>query len=274
MSIADLPFLRYDRMRDVASPLRDKYSTASPFPHAVIDGLFDDQLLCAIAGEFPGPHDVEWITYKNSKEVKLASGRDEHFRPLTRMMLYHLNAAPFLEFLSAITGIENLISDPFLEGGGMHQIEPGGKLSIHADFNKHPHNHLDRRLNVLLYLNKDWRDEYGGQLELWDQTMRSCEKKIAPKLNRMVIFSTTDVSYHGHPDPLNCPIGMTRKSLALYYYTNGRPHEEASSVHSTLFQTRPGEVFQSAERPPVNYIKEFMKDLLPPILTRAISRFT
>ena len=274
MYVADLEFLRYDRMRDVAVSMRDIYAGASPFPHAVLDGLFDEKLLCAIAGEFPGPHDVEWIKYKNQKEVKLASGRDEHFGPLTRIMLYHLNSAPFLEFLSSITGIDNLIADSFLEGGGMHQIERGGKLSIHADFNKHPHNNLDRRLNVLLYLNKDWKDEYGGHLELWDREMASCVKKIAPQLNRMLIFSTTDFSYHGHPDELKCPYGMTRKSLALYYYTNSRPREEVTSVHSTLFQTRPGEVFRPDAKPPVNDLRTFVKDLLPPIVTRVISRFT
>jgi Rps23 Pro-64 3,4-dihydroxylase Tpa1-like proline 4-hydroxylase len=274
MSVAELPFLQYGRLRDIAVLLRDTYSSASPFPHAVVDGLFDDSLLCAIADEFPGPNDVEWIKYKNQREVKLASGRDEHFGPLTRVMLYHLNSAPFLEFLSSITGIDDLVADSFLEGGGMHQIERGGKLGIHADFNKHPRNNLDRRLNVLLYLNKHWKDEYGGHLELWDREMASCVKKIAPRLNRMVIFTTTDFSYHGHPDELKCPADMTRKSLALYYYTNGRPREEVRGVHSTLFQTRPGEVLQPDSKTPVRHVRAFVKDILPPIVTRTISKFT
>lgn len=137
-------------------------------------------------------------------------------------MLYHLNSSTFLDFLSKITGIENLIADSYFEGGGMHQIRRGGKLKIHADFNRHPRYDLDRRLNALLYLNPDWQEEYGGNLELWDRHMTSCVVRIAPLFNRFVVFATTDFTYHGHPDPLTCPEDVTRKSLALYYYTHER----------------------------------------------------
>ena len=122
-----------------------------------------------------------------------------------------------------MTGIQSLIPDPSFQGGGLHQIVPGGKLGIHADFNKHSRFGLDRRLNLLLYLNKNWREEYGGHLELWDRDMTHCEAKVAPIFNRVMVFGTTDFTYHGHPDPLRCPEGMTRKSLALYYFSDGRP---------------------------------------------------
>ena len=152
----------------------------------------------------------------------------------------------------------------------MHQIEPGGKLAVHADFNRHPRNGIDRRLNALLYLNPDWRDEYGGHLQLWDRNMTKCEARIAPLFNRMVVFSTTDFSYHGHPDELTCPVGVTRKSLALYYYTNGRPKEEVSGEHSTLFRERPGEDLHDSWKA---RMKEVARDCLPPIVTRTISRY-
>ncbi|MGH2611796.1 MAG: 2OG-Fe(II) oxygenase, partial [Rhabdochlamydiaceae bacterium] len=98
---------------------------------------------------------------------------------------------------------------------------------------------LDRRINVLVYLNKSWKDEYGGHFELWDRDMKNCVNKVPPTYNTMAIFSTTDFSYHGHPDPLQCPQDMSRKSLALYYYSNGRPAEEISlEKHTTLFQQR------------------------------------
>ena len=106
---------------------------------------------------------------------------------------------------------------------------------MHADFNVHPKLKLDRRLNMLIYLNKDWREEYGGHLELWDQSGKTCRKRILPMFNRTVVFSTTDRSFHGHPHPLTCPPGMTRKSVSLYYYTAGRPPEERSVAHDTLF---------------------------------------
>jgi Rps23 Pro-64 3,4-dihydroxylase Tpa1-like proline 4-hydroxylase len=153
-----------------------------------------------------------------------------------------LNSAAFLQFLQILTGIkEPLIGDPYLAGGGMHEIKKGGFLKVHADFNKHPELKLDRRINVLVYLNKDWKEEYGGYFELWDKSMSNCEKKIAPIFNKMVIFSTTDYSYHGHPDPLTCPEDRSRKSLALYYYSNGRPVGEINKdneSHGTLFVAR------------------------------------
>ncbi len=110
-------------------------------------------------------------------------------------------------------------------------IAKGGKLGIHADFNKQPTNGLDRRVNVLLYLNESWKEEWGGHLELWDS--KECVTKINPIMNRMVVFNTSSTSFHGHPHPLTCPDDVFRKSLALYYYTEGRP--EKTQSHGTLF---------------------------------------
>jgi hypothetical protein len=262
-------FLPLVKMQEAATAARAQYASAQPFPHVVLDNLFDPEILRAITEEFPKPGDIEWDSYKNVREVKLASNRDEHFGPVTRIMLYHLNSAPFLMFLSEITGIKGLIADSYFDGGGMHQIERGGKLAIHADFNRHPVTQLDRRLNALLYLNEHWQDDYGGHLELWDRTMTSCIKKIAPIFNRMIIFGTTDYTYHGHPDALTCPPSTTRKSLALYYFTKSRPAEEISGEHSTLFRARPGESL--VER---YGIKGLAKDILPPALTRFISTRT
>ncbi len=259
-----------DRLRALAPGAAAQFRAAQPFPHVVLDGLFDAGLLAGIVAEFPRPGDISWKKYRNAREVKLAANRDEFFQPLTKLLLYHLNSAPFLDFLSEVTGIENLIADSYYEGGGMHQIERGGKLAIHADFNRHPGNRLDRRLNVLLYLNDQWHDDYGGCLELWDRDMTGCAAKIAPLFNRMVIFATTDFTFHGHPDALTCPEGVTRKSLALYYFSNGRPAEEVTGAHTTLFQERPGEDLADQG----SWLKKFAKDILPPVLTRWISQHT
>jgi Rps23 Pro-64 3,4-dihydroxylase Tpa1-like proline 4-hydroxylase len=160
------------------------------------------------------------------------------FGAVTRQLLLELNSARFVDFVQTVCGIDGLIPDPWLFGAGLHQVESGGFLEIHADFNRHPVWNLDRRLNVLFYLNRDWRDEYGGELELWDDTMRHCVRRYPPVANRLVIFSATDRSYHGHPRPLAMPPGRTRKSVAAYYYSNGRPEHEMSASHSTLYQHR------------------------------------
>jgi Rps23 Pro-64 3,4-dihydroxylase Tpa1-like proline 4-hydroxylase len=273
MSIPDLSiaaFLPVDRMRELAGPARQSYLAARPFPHVVFDDFLDPALLQRVLDEFPRPGAIRWQSFDNEREVKLASASEASFGPWTRLLLYHLNAITFLEFLSEVTAIDNLIPDPTFDGGGLHQIVPGGKLGIHADFNKHGRFGLDRRLNILVYLNRDWREDYGGHLELWDRAMTKCEVRIAPNFNRMVVFGTTDYTYHGHPDPLRCPEGMTRKSLALYYFSNGRPAAEVSGEHSTLFRQRDARDFRPslAQR-----VRAVARELTPPIIARQLRRF-
>ena len=135
-----------------------------------------------------------------------------------------------------------MIADPELFGGGLHQSIKGAFLNVHIDYNFHPKTKHHRRLNVLIYMNKNWGDEYEGHLELWDinETRQNLLEKISPKFNRCVIFETNDVSFHGHPKPLNIPDGMSRKSLATYYYTKTRPSSEISADHNTIFVNTEG----------------------------------
>jgi glycosyltransferase involved in cell wall biosynthesis len=216
--------------------LRPRYTTAQPFPHIAIDGLFDPELLHGVLADFPRPGDIPWRHFESATEKKLGWEHTAPLRPRLREFVTAMNAPPILEFLEQLTGIDGLIPDPYYGGAGPHQIEPGGFLKIHADFNWHPKLKLDRRLNMLVYLNEDWHEEYGGHLELWDREMTRCVESILPLFNRTVVFSTTDFSYHGHPRPLACPPGRTRKSVSFYYYTNGRPDEERSAPHDTIFR--------------------------------------
>jgi hypothetical protein len=218
--------------------LRDEYARAKPFPHAVIDGLFEDRVLDEVLAGFPDPADPAWARFDNPHERKLGNyARLEELPAATAGFLNALTSARMLEFLETLTGIEGLVPDPYFGGGALHQIVPGGFLKVHADFNWHPKLRLDRRLNMLVYLNRGWRPEYGGALELWDATLTGPAASILPTFNRTVVFTTTDRSYHGHPRPLACPEGMTRKSVSLYYYSNGRPEAERSAPHDTIFRT-------------------------------------
>jgi 2OG-Fe(II) oxygenase superfamily len=217
-------------------PLRESYVNARPFPHLVLDDLFPAEVLETILAEFPRPDEIEWRRFDNATEKKLGYWHESALRPALQLFLYEMSSAPVLRFLETLTGIQGLIPDPYYGGAGPHQILPGGFLKVHVDFNWHPLLKLDRRLNLLVYLNKDWQEEYGGHLELWNRDMTRCEQKILPVFNRTVVFSTTDFSYHGHPAPLACPEGMSRKSVSFYYYTNGRPDEERSAPHDTIFR--------------------------------------
>lgn len=251
------------------------YLSAHPFPNISFDNFFNPDLLSKILDEFPDLSKKDSISYKDQKQIKFAGKGENDFGEETKGFMHFLNSEPFLNFLQILTGIEEpLTSDPYFFGGGQHEIKRGGLLKIHADFNKHPQLKLDRRINVLVYLNKDWKEEYGGFFELWDRNMEKCEKKILPIFNKMAIFSTTDFSYHGHPDALNCPENMSRKSLALYYYSNGRPASEINqhAKHNTLFQERKNnEVDQNAFKPTAKQrIKSIIKNITPPVIYNAV----
>jgi len=221
------------------------YREASPFPHIVIDGLFEPKALREVLAEWP-PADAAVESHNDGTFVrqKIGTTWKTDFGPRTLACFAELNSARFLQALEKLTGMWGLMGDPYMFGGGLHATAVGGKLAVHADFNKHPRFALDRRLNMLVYLNEQWTEANGGQLELWDVDMQRCEKRVLPIFNRTVIFSTNKTSYHGQPEPVVGPAGLWRKSIALYYYSNGRADEglppEIGEKHSTLWQQRPG----------------------------------
>lgn len=257
--VSSFYFFDDDSLEAIAHRFRSAYQSAQPFSHAVMDDFLPDYVANRLAAEFPSPTQIAWKNKTHEHSKKLACDDETKMPPFTRSMLAQFNSAPFVRFLEELTGIRGLIVDPSFEGGGLHQIEQGGFLHVHADFNRHPTLPLDRRLNLLFYLNKDWRQDYGGALELWNKTMTQCEARILPIFNRCVVFSTTDTSYHGHPHPLTCPPGITRKSIAFYYYTNGRPANEISFSHSTLYKRAPGEKWFLG-------FKHVAKKIVPPIV--------
>ena len=229
---------------------RQRYLNNVPFPHLVIDNLFPTALLEDVLEDVRNlEHPVAKNFYGAVK--KYATPDPQIMGPTARRFLLDLCSARFCRFLEALTGIEGVIPDPHFEGGGVHEISRGGFLKMHTDFNWHKKLKLDRRLNMLIYLNQGWQENWGGHLELWDSEMQNQFVKIPPAFNKTVIFSTTDHSYHGHPNPLECPEGVNRRSLALYYYSNGRPQEEVQFFQSagTNYKERPGEIFLPTSKP-------------------------
>lgn len=246
----------------LADEHRAAYQKARPFPHAVLDNFLPEAAIDEVLAEFPAPGEAIWRLFDSDQERKLASTDARLMGPATASLLAELNSAPFLDFLRDLTGIPGLVPDPHYSGGGLHQIEPGGFLEVHADFKLHPATGLERRLNLLLYLNRGWRREWKGALELWNRDMTRCGARIEPTWNRCVIFTTTDTSFHGHPTPLACPPGTTRKSLALYYYS--LPVAEGTADHNTLFQERADSTADRARR--------WASQLLPPVAMKAAGR--
>jgi Rps23 Pro-64 3,4-dihydroxylase Tpa1-like proline 4-hydroxylase len=248
-----------DDLMQRAAEYRKAFAAGEPFPHVVIDDLMPTHVLDAILAEFPEPRDVQWEEYNRATEVKLALADTTQMGPVTRHVLAEFNGRVFVEFLEAMTGIDHLIPDPHYHGGGLHQIRTGGFLKVHADFNWHERLQLYRRLNAIVYLNKDWDPTYGGALELWEKDMGSVADSVPPLYNRMMVFATNDDAYHGHPEPLTCPPDRARRSMALYYYTTAKPESGSAEGHTTLFQGRPGE---NLRRPARDSIKRWV----PPAL--------
>lgn len=266
----------YANLMEVAAQYKEQYKNAEPFPNIAFRNFFNPDILDQILGEFPDLEKNGDIKFNTPNEVKLATKGERRFGPVAKSFVHFLNSEPFLVFLQELAGIEEkLLPDPYFEGGGFHQTKRGGFLKIHADFNKHKETKLDRRLNVLIYLNKEWKEEYGGHFELWNREMTTCVKKVAPDFNTLAMFTTTDFSYHGLPTPLNCPPDRSRKSIALYYYSNGRPAEEINrglEEHNTLFVARKGGDEQMRRFNSKQKVKELIKDFVPPILTKLVKK--
>ncbi|SNS70405.1 Proline 4-hydroxylase (includes Rps23 Pro-64 3,4-dihydroxylase Tpa1), contains SM-20 domain [Sphingomonas laterariae] len=215
------------------------YAAANPFPHAVIDDFLDAGLLRRVLSEFPSTTGRNHFN-RDQERLKYQFHPNTVESGLVRNLLAELNSDAFIRFVEAISGIKGLIPDPYYLGGGLHEIRTGGHLSVHADFNIHGRMQVERRLNLLIYLNEDWPEEYGGNLELWDKEMKARQHSVAPLLGRAVLFNTALDSFHGHPEPLACPPDRARRSIALYYYTAFPDGAGAVPERTTVFRPRPG----------------------------------
>ena len=223
--------LEIEPLEALASRFAPAYAHANPFKHVVIDDFLPEPLAKELLRDFPGPASNIWLERNAIHQPgKLGIAHASRLRGLASSIhaaLCEFNAYPFINFVSRLTGIDKLLPDPYLHGGGLHQILAGGHLDVHADVTHLRALDLYRRINVLYYLNEGWKPEYGGNLEFWGSDRSSCVKSIAPQFNRLVVFNTNKHSYHGHPAPLRVPKGVTRKSLAFYYYTaQPAPEEE------------------------------------------------
>lgn len=234
----------YDKWEAKLSELRKEYRTETPFPHIVIDDFLEPASARTAMESFPGVRDEGWIHYVHFNEKKHGLNKMDLLPEYIQTVIAELNSDRFVQWLQRLTGIEGLKADEMLEGGGLHQSLKGGFLNIHADFTVHPHKrNWQRRVNVLVYLNEDWKDEYGGFLELWSRDMKKMERSVSPVFNRCVIFNTDKDSFHGLPDPIKCPEDMTRKSIALYYFTE---EKSIPFAKSTDYQARPDDGMKAA----------------------------
>jgi 2OG-Fe(II) oxygenase superfamily len=246
---------------------RETYVANAPFAHIVIDEFFEPEAMDEVLAEV----DAVDRSKRYAKFLDRETGHNKFaffpdaVGPKTARLAQCLNSGPFLAYLEKLTGIPNLIADPSYFGGGVHWIDNGGYLEVHADFNHLKKYNLARRINLLLYLNKDWKDEYNGHLELWERSTMTKRKTIAPLFNRAVIFSTVKEALHGHPTPLSAPPGVARRSLALYYYTN--TWGPAVQAHTTLYYISQKHKVKIRV---LRIVRGLVLDLIPPVFRKTV----
>lgn len=251
--------------RAAAAPHSETYRGRKPFPYGGYDDFLAPEILDRVKEELKVLPEVE-TSFDRPQERLKNSYIPERLPEYTRRLFYALNSRPVIAFLEELTGIKRLIPDPYFAGGGVHVVRNGGHLDIHADFNHHAALNLERRVNMLIYLNKDWKEEYGGSFEVWNESMTAKVAGFVPQFNRMCIFNTSSTSWHGNPEPVNHPDGQPRMSIALYYYT--ATWDATRKSHTTRFKPRPGKIDQSDRQ---IARQELLADLLPPILHRKVA---
>ena len=245
---------------EIGKKYAEEYQSGKPFHYICIDDFLPMEIAEKVREEAMAQRKLD-SQHESAQEHLKAAYNPDTLPLYTRAVFNALNSESFLRFLEEMTGIPNLIPDPYYKGAGIHRTETGGYLGVHADFNHHKQMNLERRLNILVYLNPDWKPEYGGAFEVWTEDMKTQVAQFPPYMNRMCCFSTSSNSYHGNPEPVNHPDGEPRISIALYYYT--ATWDDTKVAHSTLFRPRPGsgdKADKSAHR------RRMLQQLLPPLL--------
>lgn len=254
-------YMHYNDAKQIGDRLAPQYQGKQPYDYACFDNFLPQEVANKVREEALslGAQDPE---NSSGNEKLKTSYKPDVMPPYTKAVFHALNSRPFIQFLERLSGIKGLIPDPYYQGGGIHRTETSGFLAIHADFNHHSIMNLERRMNVLIYLNPDWKDEYGGSFEIWTNDMEQKVEGFAPIMNRMCCFSTGRDTMHGNPDPVNHPENDPRLSIALYYYT--ATWEEGRTSQSTVFKQRPG----SNDAKSNEAVLRVVRDIVPPLVYR------
>jgi hypothetical protein len=215
-----------------------EFSSNTPFPHFVIDNFLSEESANRVLNNFEITEKWTNLSLVNNYKKFLLNDR-ESMDANCNEIIEELGSKEFIEYLSKCTGLKNIFLDKGLEGGGLQQSLSGGSLNMHTDFTSHiTKKNWKRVLNLIIYFNKDWLDEYNGSLEFWDDQVKNKIKSYSPIFNRCVIFKTDEKSFHGFPDTLNLPANMSRKSFAVYYFVE---EDKSIRLYPSTFTPRPGD---------------------------------
>lgn len=248
---------------DSISKLRNDFASSVPYKHLVIDNFLRVDVAESLYANFPA-YDIFNKKYDGLNERKAEGSNFEDFDALFTELRKEVSSPEFNDFISQITGVKEVFVTDDAMGSGLHQGKAGSFLDIHIDFSMHHLANVYRRLNLLIFFNKEWKDEWAGHTELWNADMTECVKKVRPDFNRAVIFATTGKSYHGY-GKINPPENITRKSFYTYFYTS-QPGEQNESYNDTIFKARPEDsrakrIKTNVKESAKNFIKQQLKAL-------------
>lgn len=228
----------------IESKIRNSTLHEKPFKHIQIDNFFSEELIEKCLKNFPENNSKDWQETNNKEiEIKKRTNWQSEFDipewiiEAVRIM----NSSIFLKAMAEKIWIKKIIPDPYFTWWWLNLTLKDWLLDIHVDWNYHDSTWLNRRLNAILYLNKDWDERWGWEFELWENDLSKCAKKISPLLNRLVIFDSHDLSFHWSPNPLKCDENTWRKSIILYYYTKEERPKDQTNVkepHSALWMKK------------------------------------
>jgi len=222
---------------------KKEFLTKKPFPHFCIDNFLNEEFANEVHDSFPAYQEAknlgkEFSAVNEKRKIQITDS--SKFPPAIKRLSDLLASDEYVQMWSELTGVPDLMADENLAGGGIHETNSGGHLDVHVDFNYNEATQSFRRLNILIYFNKDWKREYGGYLDVWDKDIKKCYGSFEPKFNRACGFLTSEISFHG-VTPITCPPNIMRKSFATYYYTKELPEWWKGEKHSTIFRARPDE---------------------------------
>ena len=216
------------------SEIRLQFLSAKPFESVVIDNFLNDDYAEQLYQSFP-THDENWYVYENPIEVKYAFDDINKLATPLKNFFYHLSSPSTISLFSFISGIQDLEYDEYLHGAGLHSHPRHGRLQIHLDYEKHPFSGKERRLNIIFFLTKEWKEDWKGHNELWDSKLKSSVRKTTVRFNRAIIFKTNDISFHGVPEKIQCPQNVFRNSLAYYYVSPLKDNEKKNYRKKAAF---------------------------------------
>ncbi len=260
-------FFKRAELEAMSKKLSHEFQNAEPFQHVVIDDFLPLDVANRVASEFSSVNKQSWrlagpgdSKHTDDPDVeKISMSDEEGFPDSIRQLMHSMQSGIFIRFIERLTGYRHLNADPHNFGCGLHSTGRGGRLMLHVDASRHPNKDFHQLINLIYYCTPDWKDQYGGHLELWDKEAKQCVKSVAPTFNRAVIFYTGRYSYHGHPQPVTCPSGMRRNSMALYFYTTKK--EQSDIKHSNYVEWKA--VTEHDQRSLYHSAKNIVRKVLP-----------